>query len=161
MQATCVTVISASPFPSDMVISYNPNPNPFIAKVAFHLSVEQSERTREREEMPRALHLPVTPTIALNLSYNGLEIFVASEQCLRDIVGSHGQVRRAREQGRARLCLSLARCLSVRFARHSEWKVTSAMNSFPFAFARRTNICFKFIGIYCCLFLTIIYRRSQ
>ena len=60
-------------------------------------------------------------------------------------MGSHGQVRRAREQGRARLCLSLARFLSVRFARPSKWKVTSAMNSFPLASARRTNICFKFI----------------
>ena len=55
--------------------------------------------------MPRASHLPVTPTISLELSYNGLEIFVACEQCLRVIVGSHGLVRRAREQGRARLYL--------------------------------------------------------
>ena len=55
--------------------------------------------------MPRASHLPVTPTISLKLSYNGLEIFVACEQCLRVIVGSHGLVRRAREQGRARLYL--------------------------------------------------------
>lgn len=55
--------------------------------------------------MPRASHLPVTPTISLTLSYNGLEIFVACEQCLRVIVGSHGLVRRAREQGRARLYL--------------------------------------------------------
>ena len=67
--------------------------------------------------------------------------------------GYRGKSRASATCARARTRAALlARSLSVRFARCSKWKVTSAMNSFPLACDRRTNICFKFIWIYCCLF---------
>ena len=73
--------------------------------------------------MPRASHLFVTPTISLKLSYNGLEIFVACEQCFKGYRGkSRASATCARARTRAAL---LARSLSVRFARCSKWKVTS------------------------------------